>query len=530
MAKKVKTIPAKINRIKEQPAAEQKKRRVAGYARVSTEMEEQQTSYEAQMDYYSNYIQSRPDWEYVGMYSDEGITATSTKRREGFKQMVKDALDGKIDLIVTKSISRFARNTVDFLSTIRRLKEHGVEIFFEKENIWTFDAKGELLITIMSSLAQEESRSISENTTWGLRKKFADGKGSIAFGHFLGYDRGENGEFVINEEQAETVRQIYKLYLSGYSYCGIAKEMEREGRLAPAGGKRWNDSTVRSILKNEKYKGDALLQKAYTVDFLTRKMAKNNGEIPQYYVEGHHEPIVSAEQFQMVQNEIRRRKEYGVRYSGQNIFSSKIICGECGGIFGSKTWHSNDKYKRIVWYCNNRYDQGKGKKGLHCKTGHITGEKLREQFIQAMEGLVADKQNIIDDLHILIETASDTEGLQDEVAALTLELDTLVRKMERMVDENARTASDQIEYEKRYNKLVDHYNEKKERYERLMDEIESAQASAAAIGELEKTIGSISQPIGEIWEDLWSSLIETVTVTTDHSVVFHFRGGFKIKR
>ena len=202
MEKKVTTIPATLNRFTSAPVVAATKRKVAGYARVSTDLEEQQSSYEAQMDYYKNYITSRSDWEFVDMYSDEGITATSTKFRAGFKRMVEDALAGKIDLIITKSISRFARNTVDSLTTIRQLKENGVEVYFEKENIWTFDAKGELLITIMSSLAQEESRSISENTAWGKRKAFADGKVSVAFSHFLGYDKG----FVINEEEAVTVR------------------------------------------------------------------------------------------------------------------------------------------------------------------------------------------------------------------------------------------------------------------------------------------------------------------------------------
>ena len=193
------------------------------------------------------------------------------KKRDGFKRMVKDALDGKIDLIVTKSVSRFARNTVDSLSTIRKLKEHGTEVFFGKENIWTFDSKGELLITIMSSLAQEESRSISENCTWGQRKRFADGKVTVPFERFLGYDRGEDGNLIVNHEQAKVVKKIYRLFLQGYSPFGIAKELTSEGILTPGGKKKWSARTVAAILSNEKYKGDALLQKSFTVDFLLRK-------------------------------------------------------------------------------------------------------------------------------------------------------------------------------------------------------------------------------------------------------------------
>ena len=229
MAKRVTTIPATLNRFDSTPLNDLRKRRVAGYARVSTDSEEQATSYDAQVDYYTKYINANAMWQFAGMYTDEGITATNTNHRDGFNQMVEDALAGKIDLIITKSISRFARNTVDSLTTVRKLKEKGVEIYFEKENIWTLDAKGELLITIMSSLAQEESRSISENTTWGKRKSFADGKASVGFKTFLGYDRGPNGEFVINEEQAVTVRYIYKRFLEGFTPYHIAKELTDMG-------------------------------------------------------------------------------------------------------------------------------------------------------------------------------------------------------------------------------------------------------------------------------------------------------------
>ena len=202
MAKSVTTIPATLSRFTAAPINSTKKRRVAAYARVSTDNEEQLTSYEAQVDYYTNYIKGRDDWEFAGVYTDEGITGTNTKKREGFKSMVADALDGKIDLIITKSVSRFARNTVDSLTTIRKLKENSIEVYFEKENIWTFDGKGELLLTIMSSLAQEESRSISENCTWGQRKRFADGKVTVPFKRFLGYDMGPDHNLVVNPEQA----------------------------------------------------------------------------------------------------------------------------------------------------------------------------------------------------------------------------------------------------------------------------------------------------------------------------------------
>lgn len=353
---KVTTIPATISRFTATPINEKKKRRTAAYARVSTDSEEQLTSYSAQVDYYTNYIKSRDDWEFVSVYTDEGITGTNTKHREGFKRMVADALAGKIDLIVTKSVSRFARNTVDSLTTVRQLKEKGVEIYFEKENIWTLDSKGELLITIMSSLAQEESRSISENCTWGQRKRFADGKVTVPFKRFLGYDRGPDGNLVLNKDEAVIIRRIYSMFLQGMTPHGIAARLTADGIKSPGGKDKWNAGAVRSILTNEKYKGDALLQKSYTVDFLTKKKKVNEGEIPQYYVEGNHEAIIQPEVFELVQQELERRKSSRGRHSGVHLFSGKIRCGQCGEWYGSKVWHSNSKYRRVIWQCNHKYD------------------------------------------------------------------------------------------------------------------------------------------------------------------------------
>ena len=242
MAKSVTTIPATLSRFTAAPINSTKKRRVAAYARVSTDNEEQLTSYEAQVDYYTNYIQGRDDWEFAGVYTDEGITGTNTQKREGFKSMVADALAGKIDLIITKSVSRFARNTVDSLTTIRKLKEHCAEVYFEKENIWTFDSKGELLLTIMSSLAQEENRSISENCTWGQRKRFADGKVTVPFKRFLGYDMGPDRNLVVNPEQAKLVKRIYGMFLLGKSPFQIASSLTEEGIPPPGGKDHWNAS------------------------------------------------------------------------------------------------------------------------------------------------------------------------------------------------------------------------------------------------------------------------------------------------
>ncbi len=259
------------------------KKKVAAYARVSTDNDEQLSSFEAQRDYYLKYIKAKEEWDFVDIYTDEGISGTSTKNRDGFNRMISDALNGNIDLIITKSVSRFARNTVDSLSTVRLLKEKGVEIYFEKENIYTMDSKGELLITIMSSLAQEESRNLSENVTWGQRKRFADGKISLPYKQFLGYEKGEDGLPKIVEKEAKVIRQIYKAFLDGKTPSLIAKSLTVKGILTPSGKQKWQSSTVESILTNEKYKGDALLQKTFTTDFLTKKKKLNQGEVPQYY-------------------------------------------------------------------------------------------------------------------------------------------------------------------------------------------------------------------------------------------------------
>ena len=438
MAKTVRAIPATISRYTSSPINSRKKRKVAGYARVSTDHDDQITSYEAQVDYYTNYIKGRDDWEFVGIYTDEGISATNTRHRDGFKRMVKDALEGKIDLIITKSVSRFARNTVDSLSTIRKLKEHKIECYFEKENIWTFDSKGELLLTIMSSLAQEESRSISENVTWGHRKRFADGKVSVAYSRFLGYKKGPNGGLVVVPEEATTIKLIYKLFLEGLGTTTIAKQLTKRGLKTPGGKAKWSARTVYSILQNEKYKGDALLQKSYTVDFLTKKTKINEGEVPQYYVEHDHEAIIEPQTFEMVQAELKRRNKARKYYSGTSIFSTKIQCAECGGWYGAKVWHSNDKYRRIIYQCNNKFRNKTG-----CRTPHLTEEEIKAYFVRAMNQIIADKDEIIQTIEETRRAICDNRELLAKRDAMQKEIGILVEMAQNAVERNARVAQDQ---------------------------------------------------------------------------------------
>ena len=415
---KVVTIILQKQKVKIDPVGQVvRKRRVAGYARASTELEEQQNSYQTQLDYYAAYINSRLDWEFAGMYSDEGITGSSMKKRKGFNRMVYDALAGKIDLIITKSVSRFARNTVDSLSTVRKLKDAGVEVYFEKENIYTFDQKGELLITIMSSLAQEESRSISENTTWGQRKRMADGHGCVGFSHFLGYDRGPDGEFVINEEQAKIVRRVFSEYIDGRNSYQIAKGLTEDGIRTVTGKDKWSPSSVLSILRNEKYKGDCLMQKYYVGDFLTKKRVRNQGELQQYYVKNHHEPIVSEEVFSAAQKRLdaNRAKSH---QSGARGFSSMIVCGDCGAYYGSKMWHSNDKYRKTVYRCNQKYS------GQKCGTPSVDEKRMEEMFVDAMNQVLINKDEVmgnIEQLHAIKAEKNYEDCIREAAVALERE-------------------------------------------------------------------------------------------------------------
>lgn len=524
MAKRVTAIPATLNRYSQQPVNSNKKRRVAGYGRVSTDSKEQATSYEAQVDYYTKYIQSRDDWEFVGMYTDEGITATNTKRRDGFKEMVEDALAGKIDLIITKSISRFARNTVDSLVTVRKLKEKGVEIYFEKENIWTLDSKGELLITIMSSLAQEESRSISENTTWGKRKAFSDGKASVAFKNFLGYDMGENGEFMVNPEQAKVVQLIYKLFLEGYSAYKIACKLTEMQIPTPMRKIKWQQTTVTSILTNEKYKGDALLQKEFTDDFISKKRRKNNGEIPQYYVEGHHDAIISPELFELVQAEMYKRKEMSGRYSGVGIFASKIKCGQCGSWYGSKVWHSNDKYRKVIYRCNYKFDKNK-----KCSTPHFTEEAIKDMFIKVVNEAISEREELIENTKLMMATVCNTTELEKEQSPLLNEMKVIVEMTRNIINENARMAIDQKEYQEKYDSLVVRYEEIKQKYDKVTEAISGKQSQAEHFKDFIVAIGKTQGLCTGFDEGLWSSLIDFVTVYSDDDVRFTFKNGIEIR-
>ncbi|MGV3329013.1 recombinase family protein [Streptococcus suis] len=370
---------------------DRKKIKVAAYCRVSTDQEEQLSSYENQVNYYREFISKHEDYELVDIYADEGISATNTKKRDAFNRLIQDCRAGKVDRILVKSISRFARNTLDCIKYVRELKELGVGVTFEKENIDSLDSKGEVLLTILSSLAQDESRSISENSTWGIRKKFERGVLRVNTTKFMGYDKDENGSLIINPGQAETVKFIYEKFLEGYSPESIAKYLNDNEIPGWTGKANWYPSSILKMLQNEKYKGDALLQKTYTVDFLTKKRTENDGQVNQYYVANNHEAIIDVKLWETVQLEIARRKEFRVRHklksymvqNKENPFTTKVFCSECESAFGRKNW-TTSRGKRKVWQCNNRY-KVKGKVGCH--NNHIDEETLELAVVKAIEML-----------------------------------------------------------------------------------------------------------------------------------------------
>ena len=521
---KVTIIKPKINPLTHLKTSSITKRRVAGYARVSTNLEEQATSYDAQVDYYTTMINSRPEWELVKVYTDEGISGTNTKKRAGFNQMIDDALNGKIDLIITKSVSRFARNTVDSLVNIRRLKEKGVEVYFEKENIYTLDSKGELLLTIMSSIAQEESRSISENVKWGIRKGFADGKVSLAYSKFLGYTKNEKGDIVIVPKEAEVVRRIYRMYLEGFTQGKIAEILTNEGIPTPSNKSKWQYAVVDSILQNEKYKGSALLQKTFTTNFLTKNSKKNEGEIPQYYIEESHPPIINPYEWEQVQAERKLRYSSEVRPNKSSVFIGRIFCEECGATFGPKTWHSTDKYKKVIWRCNNKYRDKEHK----CTSPHIDETRLKEMCLEVINQVITNKKAIINDFELVKEVLfkpvdeSKLQQIEDEIRII----DELIKKhMEKATDSSVSHEA----YIDEYESLVKRHNDAESRYNTLMEENEMRKTKYIAITSFIDTLKKCKELQLQFDESLFNKIIQKLIVTHDGFVLFVLRNGKEIK-
>lgn len=499
-----------------------KKKRVAAYARVSTDHEEQESSFEAQVRYYTQLITSNPEWIFVEVYADEGVTGTSTKKRKDFNRMVDDALAGRIDLILTKSVSRFARNTVDSLTTVRKLKEKGIEVFFEKENIYTLDSKGELLITIMSSLAQEESRNISENTAWGRRKQFAEGKHSLAYKTFLGFDKGPDGGLVVNPEQAETVRRIYSEFLSGLTPYLIAKGLTADGIKTPGGKDVWRSTTIRSILTNEKYYGAAILQKTLKPDVLSAPK-KNTGELPSYYIAEDHEPIVSEEMFRMAAEELQRRSEAEGKAHGGSVFSGRIVCEECGGYYGRKVWHPGSDYAAFRWHCNNRFAKKTG-----CKTPTIKEEDLEAAFVRMFNGLYDRRTEIAQTWEICLDAITDTseyEAALEKAEAACDELQTLMRDTLIESGRVADASAAKSRYEGYQARLMEQAAIKEEMENRI-SELRTKRTQA------ERYLHALSERDGSMTEFeplAWQAVVHHASISPNGIVTFFLRDGSEEK-
>lgn len=375
------------------------KLRVAAYCRVSTDLEEQEGSYKIQVEHYESYIKSNPGWQLAGIYADEGISGLSTKNRTSFNKMIKDCMAGKIDMILTKSISRFARNTVDCLQHIRQLKLLGIPVVFESENINSCDAKGEVMLTILASLAQQESENISRNVK--LSFKFRYQKGFVMVNHkkFLGYDRDEEGKLVINEKEAVVVRRIFEEYLSGKSSRQIAKELESEGILTGAGRLHWHDNTIMKMLQNEKYIGDNLTQKTVTIDTLNKIRRINKGYADQYYIKHSHPAIIDREMFEAVAEEIKRRgtlwREKRKVYASKYALAEVLVCGNCESKFYRVTRYMPKKY--YVWVCRKRLY---GKDDEKCEMRIVREELIHEYVMEAiinigLSGIVGYNDDVV---------------------------------------------------------------------------------------------------------------------------------------
>ncbi|MDY5423433.1 recombinase family protein [Hornefia butyriciproducens] len=460
------------------------------------------------------YINSNPEWTLAGIYADDGISGTNTTKRDAFNRMIEDCKAGKIDMIITKSISRFSRNTVDCLKFIRELKDINIAVFFEKENINSLDAKGEVLMTIMAALAQQESESLSANVRLGIQFRNQQGKVQVNHNRFLGYTKDENDKLVIEPEEAEIVKRIYSEYMDGASLLQIKRGLERDGIRNGAGNAKWHESNIKQILTNEKYIGDALLQKTYTKSILDKKRCKNEGQLPKYYVEGSHEPIIDKDVFLRVQAEMARRANIigsGHRrvYSSKYALSSVVRCGHCGDIFRRIKWN-NRGCRSTVWRCVSRVE----KSGPACTARTIKEEDLHAAIVNAINDIWSNRQGVIQTVrdNILAVIDSNTDEVVKDID------ERIQAKQQELLD----AGKDQSQIDVIGDEIL-----------RLREERRAALTEAArkkGIQERLKDLASFleAQPaaITEYSDTLVRRLIDTITVY-DEKLVIEFKAGLK---
>jgi len=515
--KNITVIPARARIGNTVKADDTPKLRVAAYCRVSTDSEEQATSYEAQVEHYTNYIKGNPEWELAGIYADDGITGTNTKKRDEFNRMIDDCMEGKIDMVITKSISRFARNTLDCLKYIRQLKDKNIPVFFEKENINSMDSKGEIMLTIMASLAQQESQSLSQNVKLGFQFRYQQGEVQVNHNRFLGYTKDENKRLVIVPEEAEVVKRIYREYLDGASLLQIARGLEADGILTAANKRKWRPETLKKILQNEKYIGDALLQKTYTVDFLSKKRVVNNGIVPQYYVENSHEPIIPREIFMQVQEEMVRRTNLQAGKSGKRrVYSSKyalssiVYCGECGDIYRRVHWN-NRGCKSIVWRCVSRLEE----KGSDCSSRTINEATLQEAVVKAINEVLGSKDTFL-------------TVLQENIAAvLNEDNDQTIQEIEIRLNELQQELLQLVNAKADYQKVADEIYRLRELKHNILAENAEREGKRERIADMTEFLNEQSHELEEYDEQLVRRLIEKITIY-DEKLTIEFKSSVEI--
>ena len=509
--------------------------RVAPYCRVSTNSEEQLDSYQAQIEYYTEKIAAQQEWTMVDMFADEGKTATSTKKRKDFLRMIKACEKGKVDLIITKSVSRFCRNTLDGLDYVRRLKRMGVGVFFEKENVNTLYMDNEMILTFMMSQAQAESESMSGNIRWGHRKNFKDGKVYFHYAGFLGYRRGENDLPEIDPEEAEIVRRIFSRYLIGHSVAKIIADLEADGIKTARGHKKWNDGVIRGMLRNEKYMGDALLQKTYIADLFTRQTKKNTGELPQYYVENSHPAIIDRLTFQRVQEEMARRsslkkvstaaKTELAKYSGKYVLTELLSCGNCGSPYRRVTW-TRPEGKKIVWRCINRLENGK----KFCKDAPTLEEsRIHTAVVSAMNEMFSQKtlKAILQDS---IRTALLPENGETSLAAIDSRLSQLREQQYRLLQLAAAVGADSTQYDEELKKVSMEFSAlvaKRSELEKNKQDTEQADERAE---QLAAELESADTGITAFDEVTVRQLISAITVLSEEKLLIRFKDGTEIEQ
>ena len=438
--KRVRTIPPTIQPVNVH-STQYTRKRVAAYCRVSTKQEEQLNSYEVQVKYYTERINRENGWQLAGIYADKGITGTSTRKRDEFNKMIKACRRHKIDMIITKSISRFARNTVDCLKYVRLLKELGVDVYFEEQGIHSTDPGAEFYITIYVSIAQSESENISHNVAWGKAQSAKEGNVFFAYKSFLGYRKGADGKPEIDPEQAAIVRSIYEQFLAGKSMQDIANELTGQGVPTPSGKSKWQATVIRSILSNEKYKGDALRGKTYIEDCISKKVRVNTGERPQYYIENNHPAIIDSATFGRVQEELARRagkrkvKQVGTKteqgkYCGKYALTELLICGECGTPYRRCTWTVGGQ-KKIVWRCISRLDYGK----KYCHQSPTMEEaSLQDAIMETILKTAKVNPEILQTLKMHIQMGLGCETQADDSIEIQIRIAQIDREFKEMLN------------------------------------------------------------------------------------------------